>query len=117
MANLSNGNMNVPPPPPPPSDLNGRPPSPPPPPPEANAPPPPPEDLPPPPPSEIPTPPANEDVVIKKKKGWGAPRDRGPLSIEEILKKKKEADEAAAKVCHLLFQTPFLRSRIFTDCV
>lgn len=37
-----------------------------------------------------------------KKKGWGnAARDRGPLSIENILKKKKEADDAAAKVCLL----------------
>lgn len=31
------------------------------------------------------------------KKGWGTSRERGPLSIEEILKKKKEADQAAAK--------------------
>jgi ATP-dependent RNA helicase DDX23/PRP28 len=40
--------------------------------------------------------------VKKKKAGWGAPRDRGPLSIEDILKKKKEADEAAVKVCFRL---------------
>jgi hypothetical protein len=34
-----------------------------------------------------------------KKVGWGVAKSRGPLSIEEILQKKKEADEAAAKVC------------------
>ena len=38
--------------------------------------------------------------MVKKKAGWGnGARDRGPLSIENILKKKKEADEASAKVC------------------
>jgi ATP-dependent RNA helicase DDX23/PRP28 len=35
---------------------------------------------------------------VKKKAGWGTTRDRAPLSIEDILKKKKEADEAASKV-------------------
>ncbi|KAH8676677.1 P-loop containing nucleoside triphosphate hydrolase protein [Tricladium varicosporioides] len=84
--------------------MNGRLPSPPPPPPDAATPPPPPsafappppEDLPPPPPSES-LPPPPEEAPKKKKAGWGAPRDRGPLSIEDILRKKKEADEAAAK--------------------
>ncbi|TVY83457.1 Pre-mRNA-splicing ATP-dependent RNA helicase prp28 [Lachnellula suecica] len=58
--------------------------------------PPPPSDLPPPPPSD-PYPPPPEEPAKKKKAGWGASRDRGPLSIEDILKKKKEADLAAAK--------------------
>ncbi|KAH6675653.1 Pre-mRNA-splicing ATP-dependent RNA helicase prp28 [Halenospora varia] len=101
IANGSNGDSAVP---PPPLEMNGRLPSPPPPPPDAAAPPPPPsafappppEDLPPPPPSES-LPPPPEEAPKKKKAGWGAPRDRGPLSIEDILKKKKEADEAAAK--------------------
>jgi ATP-dependent RNA helicase DDX23/PRP28 len=98
----TNGDHTVP---PPPVEMNGRLPSPPPPPPDALAPPPPntfapppPSDLPPPPPSDT-LPPPPEEPVKKKKAGWGAPRDRGPLSIEDILKKKKEADEAAAKVC------------------
>jgi ATP-dependent RNA helicase DDX23/PRP28 len=81
--------------------MNGRQPSPPPPPPESSAPPPPPPiSFAPPPPSELPPPPPPpSEEAMKKKKGWGAPRDRGPLSIEDILKKKKDADEAAAKVC------------------
>ncbi|PQE25282.1 hypothetical protein CJF32_00008568 [Rutstroemia sp. NJR-2017a WRK4] len=91
--------------PPPPSDMNGRPPSPPPPPPDSFIPPPPPSSLaPPPPPSnDVPPPPPSDPLppppeeLPKKKKGWGAPTSRGPLSIEDILKKKKEADEAAAK--------------------
>lgn len=79
------------PPPPPPSDSL------PPPPPEGFA-PPPPQDLPPPPPSEtLPPPPAPPEELKKKKAGWGAPKGRQPLSIEEILRKKKEADEAASK--------------------
>lgn len=91
--------------PPPPRDNDERPPSPPPPPPDSFVPPPPPStsapppppsnELPPPPPSELQPPPPEP----KKKKGWGAPKP-GPLSIEDILKKKKEADEAAAKVCN-----------------
>ncbi|KAI9724557.1 MAG: mRNA splicing protein prp28 [Candelaria pacifica] len=70
----------------------------PPPPPDVSAPPPPPEEiLPPPPPStEQPPPPPAPDTV-KKKAGWGAPAKPGPLSIEEILRKKREADEAASK--------------------
>ncbi|RAL63138.1 hypothetical protein DID88_004220 [Monilinia fructigena] len=88
--------------PPPPSDSHGRPPSPPPPPPDSSIPPPPPSSLAPPPPpsSDLPPPPPSElqppPPEPKKKKGWGAPKP-GPLSIEDILKKKKEADEAAAK--------------------
>lgn len=82
--------------PPPPPDLSA-----PPPPPDPSAPPPPPEDLPPPPP---PIAYDQEDLLgagpgIKKKKGWGeASAKRQPLSVEEILRKKREADEAAAKV-------------------
>ncbi|KAF2810546.1 U5 snRNP-like RNA helicase subunit [Mytilinidion resinicola] len=73
------------PPPPPPQDFA----PPPPPPPEALPPPPPPAELPPPPP---------EFGAPKQKKGWGAAKPKAqPLSIEEILKKKKEADAAAAK--------------------
>jgi hypothetical protein len=34
-------------------------------------------------------------VKKKRKAGWDS---RQPLSVEEILRKKKEADEAAAKV-------------------
>ncbi|KAF8866415.1 pre-mRNA-splicing ATP-dependent RNA helicase PRP28 [Acephala macrosclerotiorum] len=103
MASFTNGDS-IPAPP------NGRLPSPPPPPPDAMAPPPPPDsaapppppssDLPPPPPVDSLPPPPEEPangLVKKKKAGWGAPRDRGPLSIEDILKKKKEADDAAAK--------------------
>ncbi|KAK0650084.1 Pre-mRNA-splicing ATP-dependent RNA helicase prp28 [Lasiodiplodia hormozganensis] len=87
---------------------------PPPPPPEDGIPPPPPSDpVPPPPPSDLPAPPPLDDVpppppsgplepesgpTLVKKKGWGAPKPKkDPLSIEEILKKKKEADAAAAK--------------------
>ena len=82
----------VPPPPPPPPDLAA-----PPPPPDVSAPPPPPEDLPPPPPlttnGELPAPPP--EATKKRKVGW---EGKQPLSVEEILRKKKEADEAAAKV-------------------
>ena len=85
----------LPSPPPPPPDLAA-----PPPPPDSSAPPPPPEDLPPPPPSSINgnAPPPPPGVKGKKKAGWGALPSRQPLSVEEILRKKKEADEAAAKV-------------------
>jgi ATP-dependent RNA helicase DDX23/PRP28 len=91
--------MDIPPPPPPPSD-----PLPPPPPPLDDVPPPPPpaSDLPPPPPP----PPTSgsldteEDLqpnLRKRKLGWGAKSKTQPLSIEELLAKKKAADEAAAK--------------------
>lgn len=65
---------------------------PPPPPPADDLPPAPPEDLPPAPPREGPPlpPPINRPAPPPKKQ---------VLSIEEILRKKKEADEAAAKVC------------------
>ncbi|KAL8952420.1 MAG: hypothetical protein Q9222_001655 [Ikaeria aurantiellina] len=61
---------------------------PPPPPPELQAPPPPPEDYIPPPP---------EEVQKKTKQGWGSSTYKQPLSVEEILRKKREADEAASK--------------------
>ena len=86
----------------------------PPPPPSSSA-PPPPRDLPPPPPSEA-LPPPPEEPPKKKKAGWGAARDRGPLSIEDILKKKKEADEAAAKVCYQPFKS-FLNSDVHNACL
>lgn len=81
-------------PPPPPLDDLAIPPPPedsavPPPPPDAVAPPPPPEDAPPPPPVE----------TTKKKQGWGVKKPAAtPLSVEELIRKKKEADAAAAKV-------------------
>ncbi|CBF85264.1 mRNA splicing protein PRP28 [Aspergillus nidulans FGSC A4] len=82
------------PPPPPPEDASAPPPPPeesaaPPPPPDVSAPPPPPEDLPPPPP---------EPEVKKKKVGWGTKRPATtPLSVEELVRKKREADAAAAR--------------------
>jgi ATP-dependent RNA helicase DDX23/PRP28 len=73
---------------------------PPPPPPISDAPPPPPpsDSIPPPPPSEVNGVSLNEPVAKKRKFGWGngAPKAQ-PLSIEELLAKKKAADEAAAK--------------------
>ncbi|KAF2178624.1 DEAD-domain-containing protein [Zopfia rhizophila CBS 207.26] len=76
-------------------------------------PPPPPEPFersfspPPPPPGSdlVPPPPPPADEVAgpelvqpKRKKGWGAAvQKKQPLSIEDILRKKREADEAAAK--------------------
>ncbi|KAK4935424.1 mRNA splicing protein prp28, partial [Elasticomyces elasticus] len=75
-----------PPPPAPPSD-------PPPPPPEEVVPPPPDTFVPPPPPvAEPPT-----VVPVKRKQGWNAAPKKDPLSIEEILARKKAANEAAAK--------------------
>lgn len=73
----------APPPPPPPSD---------------SAPPPPP----PPPTDDVPPPPPEEDhgpeLSKPKKKGWGSTASKKqPLSIEDLLRKKREADEAAAK--------------------
>ncbi|EEH07371.1 pre-mRNA-splicing ATP-dependent RNA helicase PRP28 [Histoplasma capsulatum G186AR] len=78
------------PPPPPPVSLV------PPPPPDAAAPPPPPDSIAPPPPPEdapLPEPPATK----RKKVGWGSQRSATPLSVEELLRKKREADEAASK--------------------
>lgn len=78
---------------------------PPPPPPSDTAPPPPSTSLPPPPP-----PPSTEAILYdgpelqpepvakREKKGWGSKPKSNPLSIEEILAKKKAADELAAKV-------------------
>ncbi|KAM0721813.1 hypothetical protein Q7P37_002738 [Cladosporium fusiforme] len=86
-----------------------------PPPPPSELPPPPPDDLPPPPPpppaDSIPPPPpptANtnghtepeEDLqpnLRKRKLGWGAKSKVQPLSVEDLLAKKKAADDAAAK--------------------
>ena len=75
---------------------------PPPPPPDLVAPPPPPEDLPPPPPpSTVNDEPPPPPIDLKKRKR-NQDRDpsvsRQPLSVEEILRKKKEADDAASKV-------------------
>ena len=103
---LTNGDVVPPPPPVDPA---------PPPPPEYTAPPPPPEDFPPPPPpgSEAPPPPPPGEVK-KKKSGWAA-NARQPLSVEEILRKKREADEAAAKVCPNA--SPILKTSLFTSLV
>lgn len=95
---MSNG-LNGAPPGPPPEPIE-RPPTPPPPPPEDSAAPPPPPDtaVPPPPPDDLPPAPPVEEK--KKKVGWGAKRPAAtPLSVEDLIKKKKEADAAAAKVC------------------
>lgn len=103
MVSYINGHTNeeiVATPPPPPASFNGRLSSPPPPPPDSLVPPPPPTEFAPPPPEDLPPPPpSSSEQPQKKKLGWGAAKSRGPLSIEEILQKKKEADEAAAKVC------------------
>ncbi|KAK9854539.1 Helicase [Penicillium brevicompactum] len=75
-----------------------RPPSPPPPPPEDSAAPPPPPDniAPPPPPEDVPPPPPVE--TKPKKQGWGAKKPAAkPLSVEELIRKKKAADAAASK--------------------
>lgn len=73
------------PPPPPPEDLAA-----PPPPPDSAVPPPPPDDVPPPPPVE---------TKKGQKQGWGAKRPAAtPLSVEELIRKKKDADAATAKV-------------------
>ncbi|CAI7564937.1 unnamed protein product [Penicillium pancosmium] len=85
-------------PPGPPPDPIERPPTPPPPPPEESGAPPPPPDAaaPPPPPDDIPPPPPVE--TKKKKQGWGAKKPSAtPLSVEDLIQKKKEADAASAK--------------------
>lgn len=97
----------------PPVDPIARPQSPPPPPSTSYDPPPPPHEAgvaPPPPPSaaNAPPPPPIDDVQTvandlrpqpPKKKGWGAAKlqKANPLSVEELLKKKREADLAASK--------------------
>ncbi|KAJ9655226.1 mRNA splicing protein prp28 [Neophaeococcomyces mojaviensis] len=108
---MVNGNSQIP---GPPVDPIQRPPSPPPPPSESVPPPPidflppPPlsSELPPPPPIAVPPPPPEpiEDDVgpalappKKEKKGWATKPKSQPLSVEELVRKKREADEAAAK--------------------
>ncbi|KAK5952687.1 mRNA splicing protein prp28 [Knufia fluminis] len=86
----------------PPVDTMRRPPSPPPPPVEA-VPPPPSDDVPPPPPSDPRGPPEDENgpsltAPKKAKKGWGATKPKvQPLSVEELVRAKREADAAASK--------------------
>lgn len=90
-------------PPAPPPDPIERPPSPPPPPPEDSGAPPPPPDVaaPPPPPDD--RPPAPPIETTKKKQGWGSKRPAAaPLSVEDLIRKKKEAEAAAAKVLYHL---------------
>ncbi|PWY93462.1 dead box ATP-dependent rna helicase [Aspergillus sclerotioniger CBS 115572] len=83
---VTNGSSGAPPPMPPPEPDSAAPP----PPPDTSAPPPPPEDLPPAPPPET--------EPKKKKVGWGTKRPAAtPLSVEELVRKKREADAAAAK--------------------
>ncbi|MCJ1350490.1 MAG: mRNA splicing protein prp28 [Icmadophila ericetorum] len=79
------------PPPPPPESLESL--APPPPPPEPLAPPPPPVDLLPPPPEDLPLLP----VITKKPKKSAPSKQAQPLSVEELLRKKKEAEETASK--------------------
>lgn len=86
----------VAPPPPPPSDNIA-----PPPPPEGFDPPPPPEELPPPPPPTV-TNGEGFDIELpdpkRRKRGWGdSTTKKQPLSVEELLRKKKEAEDAASK--------------------
>ncbi|KAJ5610721.1 hypothetical protein N7510_007440 [Penicillium lagena] len=92
-SNGSNASSHVPPPCP-----DQRPATPPPPPPEESTAPPPPPDAaapPPPPDDRLPPPPVEQK---KKKAGWGAKRPAAtPLSVEELIRKKKETDAAAAK--------------------
>ena len=98
-------------PPPPPTDL-------PPPPPIVTAPPPPSGSSPPPPPpiiSQRPPEasilrdlPAEDDgpVLVRPKKEKKQKQDWGmPLSVDDLLRKKREADEAAKKVCTTVFPT------------
>ncbi|KAK2782593.1 mRNA splicing protein prp28 [Onygenales sp. PD_12] len=101
---ITNGHTQFPPPAPPP-EPSERPPTPPPPPPESLAPPPPPETAaPPPPPDSLAPPPPPEEApppappaAKKKKVGWGSQKSTTPLSVEELLRKKREADAAASK--------------------
>jgi ATP-dependent RNA helicase DDX23/PRP28 len=76
------------------------------------APPPPPEiSAPPPPPDEVPPPPPAREKK-RKRVGWDLQRSATPLSVEDLLRKKREADAAAAKVCQewtLKFLAPLLR--------
>lgn len=83
-------------PPPPPPDNNDAPP---PPPLASNVPPPPPEVVPPPPAADSDQ--AVDELKLQppKKKGWGSakPQRATPLSVEDLLRKKREADLAASK--------------------
>ncbi|KAK4999978.1 hypothetical protein LTR28_013205, partial [Elasticomyces elasticus] len=68
----------------------------------SDPPPPPPEEVVPPPPEPFvpPPPPVTESptiVPVKRKQGWNTAPKKDPLSIEEILARKKAANEAAAK--------------------
>lgn len=121
LANESHGihrpfDLSRPPPPPGPSFEDSLPPPPP-----DNQPPPPPSDLPPPPPTnEAPPPPP---IQAKKKAGWSSQSSRKPLSVEEVLRKKKEADDAASKVSYtfqylrILFTVSHLANdKILTTC-
>lgn len=92
----------------PPIDIDQRAPSPPPPPPPpSDVPPPVPSDsLPPPPPEHLVAPPPGSTPddsgltlsrLKKEKKGWASKSKAQPLNIEELVRKKKEADEAASK--------------------
>ncbi|KAE8163655.1 Pre-mRNA-splicing ATP-dependent RNA helicase prp28 [Aspergillus tamarii] len=93
---VMNGSSEVLPPQPPPEPIE-RPPTPPPPPPEESAPPPPPEAAAPPPPEDLPPAPPPPEPK-KKKVGWGAKKPAAtPLSVEELVRKKREADAAAAR--------------------
>src|ERR1700753_2691440 len=84
---MENGMDDVPPPPPPPPSSDIPPP-----------PPPPSDPIPPPPASEPDGNVPPEPLSKKRKLGWGggAPKTQ-PLSIEDLLAKKRAADEAAAK--------------------
>ncbi|PYH40504.1 mRNA splicing protein PRP28 [Aspergillus saccharolyticus JOP 1030-1] len=96
---ITNGSSEALPPMPPPEPIE-RPPTPPPPPEDSSAPPPPPDtSAPPPPPEDLPPAPPPEPELKKKKVGWGAPKKPAatPLSVEELVRKKREADAAAAK--------------------
>lgn len=93
----------------PPAQREGRLPSPPPPPPDAIAPPPPPATLEPPPPPDVDQPPPPPEAIPlpidgapkKRKAGWASAPKAKPLSVEDLLRRKREADEAASKVSHL----------------
>lgn len=106
-------------PPMPPPEPVERPPTPPPPPPEDSAAPPPPPDTsaPPPPPEDVPPPPPPE-TKKKKKVGWDTKRPAAtPLSVEELLRKKREADAAAAKVCTTMFSRSKLSLKVLYLCL
>ena len=114
----------------PPADPIDRPSTPPPPPLDPIPPPPPTDIAAPPPPSDgsfPPPPPPDREVIAstddrtdgpppvkKKKTGWGSQPKATPLSVEELLRKKREADEAASKVC-LTLHNYNMRRKLFTQ--